>query len=229
VPKFVADSSVSPTGLKWAVDPVADVVTTAGDLIYGTAADTVARLGIGTAGQLLAVNSGATAPEWVAAPSSGGMTLLATTTLSGGTTTISGISGSYKDLLLIFRGVGCNGNTMGIRVNGITTSSYYGIATTIDSGNANGTGTWRSAQTSMVYREALNQDTNNTGYLKIYDYANTGAAMKFMESVVYDEPGERLLPMQFVNYDLVSAALTSVTFLSASGTISGTVLTYGVS
>jgi len=67
VPKFVADSSVSPTGLKWAVDPVADVVTTAGDLIYATAADTVTRLGIGTAGQVLKVNSGATAPEWGAA------------------------------------------------------------------------------------------------------------------------------------------------------------------
>jgi hypothetical protein len=53
--------------LKWAVDPVADVVTTAGDLLYGTAADTVARLGIGTAGQVLKVNSGATAPEWGAA------------------------------------------------------------------------------------------------------------------------------------------------------------------
>jgi len=70
VPKFVADSSVSPTGLKWAVDPVADIVTTAGDLIYGTAADTVARLGIGTAGQVLTVNSGATAPEWGAAAGS---------------------------------------------------------------------------------------------------------------------------------------------------------------
>ena len=65
MPKFVADSSVSPTGLKWAVDPVADVVTTAGDLLYATAADTVTRLGIGTASQVLAVNSGATAPEWV--------------------------------------------------------------------------------------------------------------------------------------------------------------------
>jgi hypothetical protein len=69
---LVADSSVSPTGLKWAVDPVADVVTTAGDLIYGTAADTVARLGIGTAGQVLQVNSGATAPEWAAAGASSG-------------------------------------------------------------------------------------------------------------------------------------------------------------
>ena len=47
-----------------------DLITTAGDLLYGTAADTVARLGIGTASQVLAVNSGATAPEWVT-PSAG--------------------------------------------------------------------------------------------------------------------------------------------------------------
>jgi hypothetical protein len=66
---LVADSGEA-TGLKWAVDPVADVITTAGDLIYGTAADTVARLGIGTAGQVLQVNSGATAPEWGAAAAS---------------------------------------------------------------------------------------------------------------------------------------------------------------
>lgn len=41
-----------------------DLITTAGDILYGTAADTMARLGIGTAGQVLQVNSGATAPEW---------------------------------------------------------------------------------------------------------------------------------------------------------------------
>jgi hypothetical protein len=39
-------------------------VTTAGDLIYGTGAAAVTRLGIGTAGQVLIVNPGATAPEW---------------------------------------------------------------------------------------------------------------------------------------------------------------------
>lgn len=44
-----------------------DLITTAGDILYGTAADTMARLGIGTAGQVLKVNSGATAPEWAAA------------------------------------------------------------------------------------------------------------------------------------------------------------------
>jgi len=39
-------------------------VTTAGDVIYGTGSSTVTRLGIGTAGQILTVNTGATAPEW---------------------------------------------------------------------------------------------------------------------------------------------------------------------
>ena len=39
-------------------------VTTAGDVIYATGSSAVTRLGIGTANQVLAVNAGATAPEW---------------------------------------------------------------------------------------------------------------------------------------------------------------------
>jgi hypothetical protein len=58
----------TPTATKAAYD-LADaaiaksVVTTAGDIIYRNATVPV-RLGIGTANQVLAVNSGATAPEW---------------------------------------------------------------------------------------------------------------------------------------------------------------------
>ena len=91
---LTADSSEA-TGLKWAVDPVADVVTTAGDLIYGTAADTVTRLGIGTVGQVLTVNSGATAPEWATAAAGGGKVLqVVQGTL---TTDFTTTSGSYVD------------------------------------------------------------------------------------------------------------------------------------
>jgi hypothetical protein len=39
-------------------------MTTTGDTIYSSSGSTPARLGIGTAGQVLQVNSGATAPEW---------------------------------------------------------------------------------------------------------------------------------------------------------------------
>ena len=40
------------------------LITTAGDILYGTAAGIAARLAIGTAGQMLAVNAGATAPAY---------------------------------------------------------------------------------------------------------------------------------------------------------------------
>jgi hypothetical protein len=43
-------------------------MTTTADIIYSSSGSTPARLGIGTVGQVLSVNSGATAPEW-AAPS----------------------------------------------------------------------------------------------------------------------------------------------------------------
>lgn len=47
--------------------------TTAGDVDYYTSGTAKARLGIGTAGQVLAVNPGATAPEWVNLPAAGGV------------------------------------------------------------------------------------------------------------------------------------------------------------
>ena len=45
------------------------LVDAAGDLLVGTAADTVARLPLGSALQVLRVNAGATAPEWAVAAS----------------------------------------------------------------------------------------------------------------------------------------------------------------
>lgn len=47
-----------------ALASLAGLSLAAGDVLYATGADTVARLPIGTAGQLLRVNAGATAPEW---------------------------------------------------------------------------------------------------------------------------------------------------------------------
>lgn len=43
---------------------------TAGDLVYASAGTTIAKLGIGSAGQILKVNSGENAPEWGSAASS---------------------------------------------------------------------------------------------------------------------------------------------------------------
>lgn len=74
-------------------------VTTAGDLIYGTAADTVARLPLGTAAQVLRVDAGATAPEW-ATVSSGDPTprrvVLPSSSYYCVPTTISDVDGAFQ-------------------------------------------------------------------------------------------------------------------------------------
>jgi len=77
--------------------------TTLGDLAYrSSTANVKTRLGLGTAGQVLTVNSGATAPEW-ATSSSGGMTLISTTTLTGASVTLSSIPQTYNDLQLVIQ------------------------------------------------------------------------------------------------------------------------------
>jgi hypothetical protein len=71
----------TPTATKSAYD-LADAaiakstLTTAGDVLYRNATVPV-RLGIGTAGQVLTVNTGATAPEWKAAPATSGPAFIA--------------------------------------------------------------------------------------------------------------------------------------------------------
>jgi hypothetical protein len=69
--------------------------TTAGDLDYYTSGTAKARLGIGTVGQVLTVNSGATAPEWAALPGGGGKVLQVIQATFG--TTTSSSSTSYVD------------------------------------------------------------------------------------------------------------------------------------
>ena len=59
---------------------------TVGDLAYASATTTIAKLGIGTANQVLAVNAGATAPEWVDATTGDITGVTAGTNINGGGT-----------------------------------------------------------------------------------------------------------------------------------------------
>jgi hypothetical protein len=100
--------------------------TTAGDVDYYTTSTAKARLAIGTAGQVLTVNSGATAPEWKDAAGGANFTLLNAggTTLSGSSTvTVSGISGKDKILVLV-DGATC-----------ATANQYFNLRLNTDSGN----------------------------------------------------------------------------------------------
>jgi hypothetical protein len=107
----------------------------AGDVLYATAADTLARLAKGTAGQALVMNSGATAPEW------GGTTQGTLDTTTGGTSIdFTGIPAGVRWIDITFRGVSFSGtsNPM-IQIGdsgGIEATGYLGSRTDVSSGGS---------------------------------------------------------------------------------------------
>jgi hypothetical protein len=91
---YLKDTNVTTyyTGSAWAnVDTtgMTNPMTTTGDTIYSSSGSTPARLAIGTAGQILKVNSGATAPEWATLASSGPTNDNTTVSTYQGTTSTS--------------------------------------------------------------------------------------------------------------------------------------------
>ena len=209
-----------------------DLITTAGDLLYGTAADTVARLGIGTVGQVLAVNSGATAPEWVTA-SSGGMTLINTggtaCNTSGVTTTISSIPGTYRNLYIVVDNwyPATDGANMQMYLNGSVTT-YTGFYTRVASTEA-----LNSGYETTPYLNAYGVDNtakNNIFVVTVYEYADTSVKKMFWNEASYEEAGGAKA-LNFGLHTLQSTtAVTSIDFTVTGGGNSGggTIFVYGV-
>lgn len=119
--------AATPTAVKSAYD-LADgaiaktTVTTAGDIIYRNAT-VPTRLAIGTAGQVLAVNSGATAPEWIAAPGVGTWSSAATGSITGSSVVISSLTG--REYMIQINGLSTGGdNTPLLRFNGDSGQNY---------------------------------------------------------------------------------------------------------
>jgi hypothetical protein len=105
------------------------LVDAKGDIIAATANDTPARLGVGANGTFLKANSAtATGLEWGTVAAGANWTLVNSggTGLSGTTTTVSGISGADKILLVIQGGMSTNTTSPQIflRLNGDTSSNY---------------------------------------------------------------------------------------------------------
>jgi len=201
--------------------------TTLGDLAYASAtANTNTRLALGTAGQVLTVNSGATAPEW-ATSSSGGMTLISTTSLSGSSVSLTSIPQTYNNLVLVIRNYkpSTDGDSLWIRFNSVTGNDY----------NGQGTNSTGSPSFDRDYGEVLanidNTAADGLAYVEIFDYSNT-ATWKYARSWAFSNNNTTptsISQRASTIWTNKSAAISSIQITGFYASItSGTALLYGV-
>ena len=166
-----------------AVDPLL-ILDAKGDLISATAADTPARLAVGTNGQVLTADSTAsTGLKW-ATPATGGLSLIASKTPSGASAIdFASIASSYKHLLLTWSGLYTSNNTtsLSVRFNDDSGANYP--ITTVD---IRGTAISDHSLTNNTSATAVTvRGTSNSfqfawrGSLWIYDYASTTSVKRF--------------------------------------------------
>lgn len=206
------------------------IVDAKGDLIGATAADTPARLAVGTNGQLLTADStAATGLAWTTV-SAGGQTLLSTTTLSGATTSISSINQSYNQLIIVMYGISLNSTSSAyptIKPNGVATGCSLirqmasGGTVTSQGGNASNIDIhnqlWAANNTNNAFIVTITNYASTTNY-KTWSY--TGQHISSSSVIETTNGGGNIL---------TNSAITSLLFDTQGPSFTaGTVRIYGV-
>jgi len=205
------------SGTVTVTNSMATAIDAKGDLVSGTGADTFARLPVGTNGQALTADStAATGLAWATA-TSGGMSSLASGTLSGASVVLSSISGSYTHLQLAISNFqpATNNATFFIRVNGDSGANRY-FAGTVGSASFtfNSTG-WQ------VSPGQQNSTNNGTIIIDLFNYTKT-TGYKLGNGIALTFDGAN--GDSYLNSTLAynqAAAITSLTMLPSGGNFTG--------
>ena len=207
-------------------------LTTTGDIYYASSANTPARLGIGSTGNVLTVASGI--PSWAAPAGGGGFTVLASGNLPTGGTNLDlqSISGSYNDLRLVLRGVTANG-VLGLdyRVNNNSNGIYNRLVLTGEGTTVNTQSSSNSTTGLMTYNSFTNGGTPATWILDFPDYANT-TSYKFVNvSGFYEKHDNTNIYESLRNFSGVqtTSAIDRIAYIQSGSQITGgTYVLYGI-
>jgi len=203
-----------------------------GDLLAGSAADTVSRLAVGSNGTVLTADSAeATGLKWAAA--SGGAsnwTQVATSSASGSTITFSGFSG-YNSLMLEIDGVVMSSGSsvvLHFRPNNISTSSYKATYTYVLGSSTFGDTNTTSSMDPIFYGSSTGGRTLY-GYYVITGCNSTGKKLYWGQGSHNDSSGTYgSRANSIVNgYLTETNAITSFVITTSGGFSSGNFTLWG--
>ena len=212
---------------------MATAIDAKADLIAGTGADTFSRLAVGANGTVLTADStvSPTGLKW-ATPSSGGMTLLSTTSCSGATTTVSSIDQTYTNLMIVVDNykfntgaayptfnLGLGSNTYQVTLTGNTyfTANVFGYA-----GTGAGYPTYDNTVTNA-------QPVSYTMLISRYASSDTVKALNW-QGIFYSNGQSALRAFSGAGGSNSTSAITSfaVSNNSSYTASAGTIYVYGV-
>jgi hypothetical protein len=233
--QVLAKASNTDMDFTWTADASgipATIFDAKGDLIAASAADTAARLAVGTNGQVLTADSTASTGLAWSTLSSGGYTLISTTTLSGNSVTISSIPSTYKHLFFTVTNLTCSANDdFAIRFNSNTSTNYSVLDFGQTTAGSFGTG-GAIALNRIIYSDFCSANAlPGTGQMFIANYTDTSATGK---SITGNYMGRNTSGSSFQRfaqgYYSQTSAISSITVLGFGGATftTGTIKLWGV-
>jgi len=236
---YLKDTNVTMyyTGSAWAnldTTGMTNPMTTTGDTIYSSSGSTPARLGIGSAGQVLTVASGV--PSW-ATPSAGssGLTLVQRSTFSNvastGTTFDNVFSTTYKNYLVVIddftRAGGGGAPQLQMLYSGTTQASgYFASSSGINSSAVTLMGTLNGATSVVTLWATLGTTGGATTISLNFSIDRTGNNFAYWHGTGYD--GENANQYALGGVSSVARNYTGFLLKSSVANVSGTVSIYGL-
>ena len=217
------------SGTVTVTNSMATAIDAKGDLVVGTGADTFSRLAVAsTAGYLLSVDSGETTGLKWAAPAAGALVHLNTTlySSSSGFNVDNVFSATYANYVIYIHNIGSASGDLRMlfRVGGSTDSSTNYNTQTLNADNTTVSGTRETAQTSTIVGK-----TNTVYTIQKIDLQQPFATLPTGHTTQCQNNIEGAPEMRhhFGNFQN-STSFTGFRLAGSTGTISGTVYTFGV-
>jgi hypothetical protein len=199
----------------------------AGDLLYAVSADTPARLGIGSTGNVLTVAGGV--PTWSAPAAAGGITLISETVASAiSSLTLGSIPQTYKQLYLTWSGIQHSAtlNFFRLRLNNESSSIYQTKAfqSSFSGGPTNRFQNFGNVGSNSTYSFGAYTNTADVydqaaGYLLINNYASTTKGKDYNYNYAYKDISTPSTESEVgIGLFASNTAITSIDIYRVSGT-----------